>query len=93
MQGNSLRRLAIMKKQVFLVFMVLAALAVGLALTPQTVWAAAGAAGGAGLKDLAGKEGVTLGQKKWDQDKLPGKYQIGFAVGSFVAMVIVIKYL
>lgn len=46
-------------------------------------------------KDLAAKKGIadSLGHKEWDQKKLPGKLQIGLALGSLVAMIAVLKWL
>ena len=46
-------------------------------------------------KTIATKEGVgeSLGTKEFDEDKLPGKLEIGIAVGSIVALIAVIKYL
>jgi hypothetical protein len=43
--------------------------------------------------DQAQKKGLdALASKKFDQDRLPGKLKIGFAFGSLVAAVAVIKY-
>ena len=39
---------------------------------------------------LATQEG--LGSKEWDEDQLPGKFEIGLAIGSVIAMIGVIKY-
>ena len=46
-------------------------------------------------KAIASKEGVSgsLGSKKIDAEKLPGKLEMGFAFGSVVAMIAAIKYL
>lgn len=41
-------------------------------------------------KDLATKEG--LGNKDWDESQLPGKFEIGLAIGSIVAMIGVMKF-
>jgi hypothetical protein len=48
-----------------------------------------------GDKDMATKKGVSesLGNKKFDKDKLPSKTKIGFALGSVVAAVAVFKWL
>ncbi len=48
-----------------------------------------------GDKEIATREGVSesLGNKEWDKDQLPGKGKIGFAFGSIIAMIAVIKYL
>ncbi len=45
-------------------------------------------------KGMSEKKGVSgsLGNKEFDKAKLPGKPQIGFAVGSLVAAIIVLKY-
>ena len=41
----------------------------------------------------AEKKGMdALGSKEFDQNKLPGKMKIGFAFGSLVAAIAVIKY-
>jgi len=50
-------------------------------------------AGGAD-KSMAEKKGVagSLGSKEFDKAKLPGRYQIGFAVGSLIAAIAVLKY-
>ncbi len=54
---------------------------------------AAGAAGGDMSADqkLANKEGLPT--KEFDKDKLPGKYEIGFTIGSVVAVIAAFKYL
>ncbi len=46
-------------------------------------------------KDLATKEGVgqSLGQKDWEEDQLPGTFEIGMAVGSVIVAVAVWKWL
>ncbi len=46
-------------------------------------------------KDLASKKGVagSLGSKKFDKEKLPGKLKISFAFGSLFAAIAVIKWL
>ena len=46
-------------------------------------------------KAIASKEGVSgsLGSKEIDEEKLPGKLEMGFAFGSVVAMIAAIKYL
>jgi hypothetical protein len=44
-------------------------------------------------KNLAAKDGTQLGQKKFDRDRLPGKLEMGLAIGSFIAMVAVVKWL
>ncbi len=46
-------------------------------------------------KDLATKKGVSgsLATKEFDKNKLPGKWKIGFAVGSVIAAVAVVKWL
>jgi hypothetical protein len=46
-------------------------------------------------KDIATKQGVgeSLGSKTIDKDKLPGTLEIGFAVGSIITMIAVLKYL
>jgi len=41
-------------------------------------------------KKLATQEG--LGNKEIEEDKLPGKFEIGLAVGSIIAMIGVLKY-
>jgi hypothetical protein len=41
-------------------------------------------------KDLATKEG--LGNKDWDETQLPGKFEIGLAIGSIVALIGVMKF-
>lgn len=55
---------------------------------------AADSAGGSD-KTIATKEGVaeSLGTKEFDDDKLPGMFEIGIAMGSCVALIAVIKYL
>jgi len=51
-------------------------------------------AGLSGDKDLATKKGMdALANKKFDQNKLPGKWKIGFAFGSIAAAFAAIKYL
>lgn len=44
-------------------------------------------------KDLASRDGTQLGTKEFDQDKLPGKLEMGLAVGSFFVMIAVVKWL
>ena len=45
-------------------------------------------------QEMAGKKGMdSLGSKEFDQNKLPGKMKIGFAAGSFIAMIAAIKFL
>ncbi len=46
-------------------------------------------------KGIASKEGVSesLGNKEFDKDQLPGPKKIGFAFGSVIAMIAVIKFL
>lgn len=48
-----------------------------------------------GDKGMATKKGVgqSLGNKEFDKEKLPGKLEIGLAVGSFIAMIAVVKWL
>jgi len=41
-------------------------------------------------QSLATREG--LATKEFDQDKLPGKFEIGLAIGSVIAMIGVIRY-
>lgn len=41
-------------------------------------------------KKLATQEG--LGNKEIEEDKLPGKLEIGLAIGSIIAMIGVLKY-
>jgi len=41
-------------------------------------------------KKMATQEG--LGSKEWDENQLPGKFEIGLALGSIVAMIGVIKF-
>lgn len=46
-------------------------------------------------KNLASKKGVagSLGNKEIDGNQLPGKFEIGLALGSVAAMIAAIKYL
>jgi len=46
-------------------------------------------------KEIATKKGVgeSLGTKEFDDDKLPGKLEIGIALGSVAALIGVMKYL
>jgi hypothetical protein len=46
-------------------------------------------------KELASKKGVSgsLATKQFDKDKLPGKWKIGFAFGSLIAAIAVVKWL
>jgi hypothetical protein len=46
-------------------------------------------------KDLATKEGVaaSLGNKEFDQDKLPGKLEVSIAFGSVFVLIAVWKWL
>lgn len=46
-------------------------------------------------KEIATKKGVSesLGNKEFDQEKLPGTLEIGLALGSIVAMIAAIKWL
>lgn len=46
-----------------------------------------------GLDDMASKESGTLGNKEWDQTQLPGKKEIGMAIGSIFVMIAVVKWL
>lgn len=46
-----------------------------------------------GDKDLATKRGLdALETKEFEKDKLPGKLEIGLAVGSIFAMIAVVKW-
>lgn len=51
--------------------------------------------GSGASRDMMEREGVSgsLATKEFDQSKLPGKGKIGFAFGSLVAMVAVLKWL
>ena len=52
------------------------------------------AQGNAGAdKDLASRESGQLATKEFDQDKLPGKLEIGVALGSIVVLIAVFKWL
>ena len=74
-------------------------LVASLAFFTGQAWAAGGvgkaaaAAGGdlSGDQKIASQEG--LATKKFDQDKLPGKLEIGFTIGSVVAVIAAFKYL
>lgn len=46
-------------------------------------------------KSLATKQGVSgsLGSKQFDKNKLPGKWKIGFAIGSVITAIAVVKWL
>jgi len=46
-------------------------------------------------KGLAAKKGVSqsLGSKEIEQDKLPGKLEVGLGIGSVIAMIAVVKWL
>ena len=46
-------------------------------------------------KEMATKKGVadSLGTKEFEEDKLPGMFEIGIAAGSCVALIAVMKYL
>ena len=46
-------------------------------------------------KEMATKQGVgeSLGTKKFDKEKMPGKMEVGLAIGSIVAMIAVVKFL
>jgi len=46
-------------------------------------------------KEIATRKGISgsLGSKEWDKNKLPGKMEIGLAVGSVVVMIAVLKWL
>jgi hypothetical protein len=65
----------------------------GQAMAAPNMGKAAGAAGVDMSADqkLANQEG--LATKKFDQDKLPGKLEIGFTIGSVVAVIAAFKYL
>ena len=65
----------------------------GLAVFTSTVHAAAKDSGLSGDKDLATRKGLdSLKTKEFDKKRLPGKLQVGIAVGSFIAMIAVVKY-
>ena len=44
-------------------------------------------------KNIAAKKDGTLGNKKFEEDKLPGKLEVGLGLGSIVVMIAVVKYL
>lgn len=46
-------------------------------------------------KDIATKKGVSesLGNKKFDEKKLPSKFKMGVGVGSIFVMIAVVKWL
>lgn len=46
-------------------------------------------------KDLASRKGISgsLATKQFDKDKLPGKWKIGFAIGSVITAIAVVKWL
>ena len=44
-------------------------------------------------KNIATKKDGELGNKEFDQDKLPGKLEVGLGLGSVVVMIAVVKYL
>ena len=67
--------------------------ALALAFLDTPVYAAAGDGELSGDKDLATKKGLdALETKEFDKNKLPGKLEIGLAVGSIFAMVAVVKW-
>jgi hypothetical protein len=53
-----------------------------------------GEAAAQGDKDLATKQGLdSLATKQFDKNKLPGKLEMGLAVGSIFVMIAVVKWL
>lgn len=46
-------------------------------------------------KNLASKQGISgsLATKQFDKSRLPGKWKIGFAIGSVITAVAVVKWL
>ncbi|MCF6285769.1 MAG: hypothetical protein L3K26_11315 [Candidatus Hydrogenedentes bacterium] len=44
-------------------------------------------------KSIAAKKDGELGNKEFDQDKLPNKLEVGLGLGSIVVMIAVVKYL
>jgi hypothetical protein len=65
----------------------------GQAMAAPSMDKAAGAAGVDMSADqkLANQDG--LATKKFDKDKLPGKLEIGFTIGSIIAVIAAFKYL
>lgn len=43
-------------------------------------------------KSIAAKKDGELGNKEFDQNKLPGKMEVGLGLGSIVVMIAVMKY-
>lgn len=46
-----------------------------------------------GDRDLAARDGMALGTKEFDKSKMPGKLEMGLAVGSLFVMIAVVKWL
>lgn len=64
-----------------------------LAVLDGTAHAAEKEKGLKGDKDLATRKGLdSLGTKEFDQKRLPGKLQYGIVIGSFIAMIAVVKW-
>lgn len=51
------------------------------------------AQGAAADRSLAAKESGSLGNKEWDKDKLPGKQEVGMALGSIALLFAAFKWL
>jgi len=73
--------------------MVCVVLCLALVLLVEEASAAASTSGAD--KGMATKKGVgqSLGSKEIEEDKLPGKLEMGLAVGSIIALIAVIKWL
>lgn len=64
-----------------------------LAVLSSTVHAAPPEKGLSGDKELATRKGLdSLKTKEFDEKRLPGKLQVGIAIGSFIAMIAVVKW-
>jgi hypothetical protein len=70
-------------------------LAVGLVLLLAVGFLATDANAQTADQEIGSRQGVSesLGTKDFDDDKLPGKLEIGIAMGSIVAVIAVMKYL
>lgn len=74
--------------------LIVCALCLSFALVADTAHAQESVAKGAD-KEIASKKGVaqSLGNKDIEEDKLPGKFEVGLGLGSCIAMVAVMKWL
>ena len=83
------------KKTLLMIGVVFAAVLLAVVVFSDSANVYAADTAGKGDKSIATKEGVgeSLGDKKFEEDKLPGPFKIGFAIGSLITMIVVVKVL